>query len=99
MRSLVVDKLQNADLVVFNRMKKDGAADSEETMALHKLVRGLSRQANIIYEAEDGSIRYDEIEDPLPFDLDAPVVEIENRDFACSCGTSPRILKNTTEKR
>lgn len=82
MRSLVVDKLQNADLVVFNRMKKDGAADSEETMALHKLVRGLSRQANIIYEAEDGSIRYDEIEDPLPFDLDAPVVEIENRDFA-----------------
>lgn len=77
MRSLVVDKIQNADLVVFNRFSKES-----DFMPYHKLVRGLSRQCNILYEATDGSIQYDEIEDPLPFDLNAPVVEIEDRDFA-----------------
>lgn len=77
MRSLVVDKIQNADLCVFNRLSKD-----EDFMPYHKAVRALSRQANIIYEEKDGTIRYDEIEDPLPFDINAPVVEIEDRDFA-----------------
>lgn len=77
MRSLVVDKIQNTDLVVFNRCEKDA-----DFMPLHKLVRGLSRQCNILYEAKDGSIQYDEIEDPLPFDVNAPIVVIEDKDFA-----------------
>lgn len=77
MRQLVAEKIQACDVAVFNRVSPD-----TDTMALHKLVRNLSRSANIIYEHRDGSIEYDEIVDPLPFDIEAETVEIEDRDFA-----------------
>lgn len=77
MRSLVVDKLTDAELVIFNRYD-----DSIDKMALHKIVRGISRRADIAYEYKDGSIAYDDIEDPLPFDINADVIEIEDKDFA-----------------
>ncbi len=77
MRAQVVDKLQSCDLAVFNRVEK-GA----DIMPYHKLVRGISRGATIVYDFTDGSTMRDEIEDPLPFDINAPVIEIEDRDFA-----------------
>lgn len=77
MRSLVVDKLQNCDLVVFNRCKKD-----VDKLELHKIVRGVSRRTDIIFEYEDGSIEPDEIEDPLPFDINAEIINVDIRDFA-----------------
>ncbi|MBQ7653769.1 MAG: GTPase [Clostridia bacterium] len=78
MRSLVVDKLSNCEMVAFNRVKK-GVDDINE---FHKIVRGSSRRADIIYEYTDGTIDFDEIEDPLPFDLEADVVTIEDEDYA-----------------
>lgn len=77
MRNLVYDKLKSAELVIFNRFKP-----SYEMMDFHKIVRAVSRRADIAYEFEDGHVQYDEIEDPLPFDLDAPIVEIGDDDFA-----------------
>lgn len=77
MRSLVVDKLNDAELVIFNRFN-----DGVDKIALHKIVRGISRRADIAYEYQDGSVAYDDIEDPLPFDINADVIEIEDRDFA-----------------
>ena len=77
MRQLVVDKLTSCEMVVFNRMSA-----SSEDMPLHKLVRGVSRKANICYEDLSGDIRFDEIEDPLPFDINADVIEIKDVDFA-----------------
>lgn len=77
MRSLVVDKLTNCELVVFNR-----PTDKTDKDELHKIVRGVSRRASIAYEYPDGTLEYDNEEDPLPFDVDAPVIEIEDRDYA-----------------
>ena len=77
MRSLVVDKLKSAELVIFNRFE-----DSMDKMPLHKIVRGISRNSVIIYEYTDGSTEEDDIEDPLPYDLNAPVIEIADNDFA-----------------
>ena len=77
MRQLVVDKLTSAEMVVFNRV--DSNTDKDE---LHKLVRGVSRKANICYEDVNGEIEFDDIEDPLPYDLNAPVIEIKDEDFA-----------------
>lgn len=77
MRQLVVDKLTSAEMVVFNRV--NGSSDKE---TLHKLVRGVSRKANICYEDESGEIEFDTIEDPLPYDINAPVIEIKDEDFA-----------------
>ena len=77
MRQLCYDKLKSAELVVFNRFKPD-----MDKMAFHKVVRGASRRADIAYESADGKVAYDDIEDPLPFDIDAPVIEIADRDYA-----------------
>lgn len=77
MRSLVVDKLTNCELAVFNR-----CTDSTDKTEIHKIVRGLNRRCDIIYEYENGEIEYDEIEDPLPFDIEADIIEINIRDYA-----------------
>lgn len=77
MRSLVYDKLKTAELVIFNR-----TTDSTDKLALHKIVRGVSRNNAIIYEYMDGSTEQDIIEDPLPFDIDADVIEIQDTDYA-----------------
>lgn len=77
MRNLVVDKLQGAQMVVFNRAQK-----GFDKMALHKIVRAVSRRVDIAYEYSENDVEYDDIEDPLPFDKDADVIEVEDRDFA-----------------
>ena len=77
MRQLVADKLTSCEMAVFNRTT--AATDKE---ALHKLVRGISRGAKICFENTEGEIEFDTIEDPLPFDIDAPVIEIKDQDFA-----------------
>ena len=77
MRQLVYDKLKSCELIVFNRFKPD-----MDKMEFHKVVRAASRRADIAYESTDGKVVYDDIEDPLPFDLNAPVIEIGDADFA-----------------
>ena len=77
MRQLVYDKLKSCELVVFNRFKPD-----MDKMEFHKVVRAASRRADIAYESTDGKVVYDDIEDPLPFNLNAPVIEIGDADFA-----------------
>ena len=77
MRSLMVDKLTSCEMVVFNRVRPES-----DRLALHKLVRGISRRAMIWYEDVNGNLDMDEFEDPLPYDLEAPVVEIADQDFA-----------------
>ena len=77
MRQQTVDKLTSCEMVVFNRV-----TEKTDKIELHKLVRGISRKANICYEDTEGEIEFDQIEDPLPFDINAPVIEIKDEDFA-----------------
>ena len=77
MRNLVMDKLIGAQMVVFNRLKP-----GEDTMPLHKLARAANRRIDILYDYIDGTTAFDDVEDPLPFDINAPVIEIKDEDFA-----------------
>ena len=77
MRQLVYDKLKSAELVVFNRFER-----SMDKMDFHRIVRAASRRADIAYELVGGKVEYDEIQDPLPFDLNADIVEIGDEDYA-----------------
>lgn len=77
MRSLVVDKLNNCEMIAFNRFNKN-----DDRMPFHKIVRGVSRRCEIVYDFDDGTSEFDEIEDPLPFDVNADVIKVEDRDFA-----------------
>ena len=77
MRSLVMDKLVGAQMVVFNRLEK-GA----DVMPFHKVARAANRRIDILYDYTDGSTTFDEIEDPLPFDINAPVICVNDEDYA-----------------
>ncbi len=77
MRSLVFDKLTSCELVMFNRV--DIMTDKNE---LHKIVRAVTPRASIAYEYADGHVEEDDVEDPLPFDVDASVVEVGDDDYA-----------------
>ena len=77
MRNLVMDKLVGGQMVVFNRL-----TPGQDTMPLHKIVRAANRRIDILYDYTDGTTAFDEIEDPLPFDINAPVIEINDDDYA-----------------
>ena len=77
MRNLVMDKLVGAQMVVFNRL-----TPGEDVMPFHKLARAANRRVDILYDYTDGSTSFDEIEDPLPFDINAPVIQVNDEDFA-----------------
>ena len=77
MRSLVMDKLVGAQMVVFNRLEK-GA----DVMPFHKVARAANRRIDILYDYTDGSTSFDDIEDPLPFDINASVICVNDEDYA-----------------
>ncbi len=77
MRQLVFDKVQYADMVVFNRFSDEFSQEE-----FHKIIRGASRRPGIVYEYVGGRAVYDEIPDPLPYDINAKIIEIADRDYA-----------------
>ena len=85
MRQLVYDKLTVPpfggatvpQMIVFNRFK--GEFDKND---FHKIVRGANRRTEIVYEYTGGAFEFDDIEDPLPYDMNSPVIEIKDEDYA-----------------
>jgi len=77
MRNLVMDKLVGGQMVVFNRL-----APGADIMPFHKLARAANRRIDILYDYTDGTTQFDDIEDPLPFDINAPVIQIADEDYA-----------------
>ena len=77
MRNLVMDKLVGAQMVVFNRL-----TPGQDIMPFHKIARAASRHIDILYDYTDGTTQFDDIEDPLPFDINSDVICINDADFA-----------------
>jgi len=77
MRNLMMDKLTGAQMVVFNRL-----APGSDTMPFHKLARAANRRIDILYDYTDGTTSFDDVIDPLPFDINAPVIEVKDEDYA-----------------
>ena len=99
MRSLLLDKIARSELIVFNRAEavNNDAARQE----LHKLVRQASRKCDIAYEFKDGSVAYDDIPDPLPFDINADPIDIPDDDFGIwymDCQDEPQKYTGKTVK-
>ena len=99
MRSLLLDKIRGSELLVVNRA--EAVNDDESRQLIHKLVRQASRRCDIAYEFADGSVAYDDIPDPLPFDVDAPVIEIPEEFFGVwymDCMDDPKKYDGKTVK-
>ena len=96
MRGLVVDKLKSCEMVVLNR-----ADDSVDKLQIHKIIRAVTRRANIAYEEITGEVYYDDTPEELPFDIEAPVIEVKPEDFAIwyqDISEEPDKYKNKTVK-
>lgn len=75
MRQMMMEQIGSTELVIFNRCNAETKKNT-----FRKSVRALNRRAQVVFESEgDENGIEDEIE--LPYNLDAPVIEIEDDDY------------------
>ena len=76
MRQMMVDQLSAADLILFNRCTED-----TPVTVYWRNMKMINRAAMLIFEKEGGDVIEVKGEDVLPYDLNAPVIEIQDDDF------------------
>lgn len=74
MKSLFVDMFRNADMVTFNRCKKD-----MELANFRRSIKVVNPACEVVFEDSEGEIV--DISNELPYDLTKDVIEIEDIDF------------------
>ena len=75
MKSIFMDMVRNADMVVFNRCKK-----GDPLSTYRRGIKVANQRAEIIFEDEEGELD-DIFQDEMPFDIDAPVIDILPEDY------------------
>ncbi|MCR5502177.1 MAG: GTPase, partial [Lachnospiraceae bacterium] len=76
MRSLLAEMVRNSELIIFNRC--DGVL--EELPNFKRNIKAVNQKADIIFEGSQGEITTI-FEEDLPFDLNAPVIELDNEGY------------------
>lgn len=76
LKPLFVEMVRNAEMVLFNRCD-----DLEPLPGYRRSVKVVSPQAEVIFEDEDGEIENIYGEDEVPYDVEAPVIRIQNEDY------------------
>ncbi len=75
MRSMVIDQLSMSDMVIFNRC--DGTTGRND---LRRCIKVFNKKAQIAYDWVDG-FDGNALPETLPFNVDAPVITIEDDDY------------------
>lgn len=75
MRTMIMEQLFQADVVIFNRCD-----DSTDKGKYRRNVKALNRKAQLVYERADGTL--DERPEELPFDISGDEIEITDADYA-----------------
>lgn len=76
MRTFMADGIQEGDLIIFNRCTPDMPKSKWRRAAL-----AMNNTARIFFENTDGSMEDGVSDEDLPYDVSAPVVEIEDTQF------------------
>ena len=75
MRSLLAEMVRKSEMIIFNRC--DGI---EDLASYRRNIKAVNQSADIIFEDSEGEI--DEIfEEDLPYDLNQPVIELDNQGY------------------
>jgi len=74
MRSLIMESFTNADMVIFNRCEDDTPGAN-----YLRNIKAVNRRAAVYFETKSGKPL--EVEEELPYDINADVIEIEDIDF------------------
>ena len=72
----MLQHITDADMVVFNR-----ATEETRQLIRDRNVRSMNPQASLYFENDDGTSEDYGAGMPPPYDMDAPVIEIEDRHF------------------
>ena len=75
MKPLLMAHFQQSDLVIFNRCRQD-----MDKPSMRRSVKAINRQAQVLFESEDGSVESN-ISEELPFDVTAAEIRLEDDDF------------------
>lgn len=75
MKSLLAEMLRKSEMIIFNRCD-----DVEDLGAYKRNVKAINQQADIIFEDAGGEINQI-FEEDLPYDLNAPVIELNNEGY------------------
>lgn len=76
MRKFMADGLQEADLVIFNRCTQETTKSP-----YRRTVLAMNNTARIFFENTDGSMDDGVSDEDLPYDVSAPIIEIEDTQF------------------
>jgi len=76
MKKMMMDQIQGADMIIFNRCDENTKRND-----YRRSLRAINRRAQVIFENMDGIAENGQDDVFIPYDLDAPVVEIEEEDF------------------
>ncbi|MBO4537630.1 MAG: hypothetical protein J5694_02060 [Erysipelotrichaceae bacterium] len=76
-RNLMVEKINNCELVIFNRVDPN-----RDVTLLHAMIRAVNRRRQICYEYPDGTTQYDDTVEELPFDFSQKDIAIDLEDYA-----------------
>lgn len=75
LKPLFVEMVRDSEMVLFNR-----CTDTEPLAGYRRSVKVVSPQAEVIFEDENGEVE-NIFEDEVPYDLNAPVIEIPREDY------------------
>lgn len=75
MKSLLAEMLRKSEMIIFNR------CDDVEDLSVYKRnVKAINQQADIIFEDSEGEVNQI-FEDDLPYDLNDPIIELDNEGY------------------
>ncbi len=75
MKSLLAEMLRKSELIIFNRC--DGI---EDLSSYKRNVKAINQRADIVFEDSNGEVN-EIMEDDLPYDLSAPILELNNQGY------------------
>jgi G3E family GTPase len=75
MKSQIMDMVRKSDMVIFNRCRPE-----DPLASYRRAIKVANQGAEVIFENESGEIE-DIFQDEMPFDINAPVVEIPPEDY------------------
>ena len=96
MKPLLGAMLRNSELVIVNRC--DGIAD-EKLTSYRRTIRAMSRESEIVLEDKNGEIEQATLEEDLPYDINADVIQIKPEDYGIwyiDCMDQPERYKGKT---
>lgn len=96
MKPLLGAMLRNSELVIVNRC--DGIAD-EKLTSYRRTIRAMGRESEIVLEDKNGEIEQATLEEDLPYDINADVIEIKPADYGIwyiDCMDQPERYKGKT---